>query len=167
MAVREILHYPDPRLRIAAKAVVRVNDEVKRIVDDLLETMYHAPGIGLAATQVDIHLRIIVVDVSVDQSQPLCLINPKIIKARGAQETQEGCLSVPDIFEPVTRAETVRVRALNREGQTTEFEAEGLLAVCIQHEADHLDGTLFVDHLSALKRTRLRKKFDKIQRRAG
>ena len=166
MATLEILHFPDPRLRTRAKAVATVDDQLRRLVDDMLETMYAAPGIGLAATQVNVHKRVIVIDLSKEQNQPLVLINPEIIEKRGVEEMEEGCLSVPGIYERVERADRVRVRALGRDGQAFELEAEGLLAVCIQHEIDHLDGKLFVDYLSQLKRQRIRKKLEK-QRRHG
>ena len=167
MPVLEILQYPDPRLRTKAQPVATVDDEVRTLIKALFETMYAAPGIGLAATQVNVHRRVIVIDVSPDQDQPLCLINPEILETRGENYSEEGCLSVPDVFEAVARAESIRVRALRGDGAAQEFEADGLLAVCIQHELEHLDGKLFVDHLSELKRSRIRKKFDKAQRRVG
>ena len=167
MPVLEILQYPDPRLRTKAQPVATVDDEVRTLIKALFETMYAAPGIGLAATQVNVHRRVIVIDVSPDQDQPLCLINPEILETRGENYSEEGCLSVPDVFETVARAESIRVRALRGDGAAQEFEADGLLAVCIQHELEHLDGKLFVDHLSELKRSRIRKKFDKAQRRVG
>ena len=161
MAILDILHFPDPRLRTRAKPVETVDDELRRFVDDLLDTMYAAPGIGLAATQVNVHRRVVVIDVSEDHSRPLVLINPEILLREGVEEMQEGCLSVPDYYDNVQRAERVRVRALGRDGKPFELEADGLLAVCIQHELDHLDGKLFVDYLSELKRKRLRKKLEK------
>ncbi len=167
MPVLEILQYPDPRLRTKAQPVATVDDGVRALIKALFETMYAAPGIGLAATQVNVHRRVIVIDVSPDQDQPLCLINPEILETRGENYSEEGCLSVPDVFETVARAESIRVRALRGDGAAQEFEADGLLAVCIQHELEHLDGKLFVDHLSELKRSRIRKKFDKAQRRVG
>jgi peptide deformylase len=167
MALLDILHYPDPRLRMRAQPVAEVDDTLRRLIDDMFETMYAAPGIGLAATQVNVHLRLVVIDVSPDGSEPLCLINPEILEAEGQESSQEGCLSVPDIFEAVTRAERIRVRALDRDGQSRIVEASGLTAVCIQHELDHLEGKLFVDRLSELKRTRIRKKYEKLQRRTG
>lgn len=167
MPVLEILQYPDPRLRTKAQPVATVDDEVRALIKALFETMYAAPGIGLAATQVNVHRRVIVIDVSPDQDQPLCLINPEILETRGENYSEEGCLSVPDVFETVARAESIRVRAIRGDGAAQEFEADGLLAVCIQHELEHLDGKLFVDHLSELKRSRIRKKFDKAQRRVG
>lgn len=166
MAQLEILTFPDPRLRRRAKTVDVVDDGVRKLVDDMLETMYAAPGIGLAATQVDVLKRIIVIDISPEQDDPLCLINPEIVERDGVEEMEEGCLSVPGFFENVTRAERIRVRSLDRDGAPFEMETDGLLAVCIQHEVDHLDGRLFVDHISALKRQRIRKKLEKEQRQA-
>ncbi len=166
MALLEILEFPDERLRKRAKAVVNVDDSIRRLVDDMFETMYEAPGVGLAATQVNVHERVIVIDVSEDKDQPLCLINPEILSRDGIEEREEGCLSVPGIFEKVRRAEQVKVRALDREGNPFELETDGLLAVCIQHEIDHLDGKLFVDYLSPLKRQRIRKKLIKSKRHA-
>ena len=167
MAVLEILHYPDKRLRTVAKPVEQVNAGVRQLVDDMFETMYEAPGIGLAATQVDVHQRVIVIDTSEDKNQPLCLINPEIIKSDGAEECEEGCLSVPDIYETVQRAETVTVRALDQNGEEFTLDAGDLLAVCIQHEMDHLVGKLFVDYLSPLKQQRLKKKLLKERRLAS
>lgn len=164
MAQLEILHFPDARLRLKAEPVSQVDDNVRQMVTDMLETMYQAPGIGLAATQVNIQLRIIVIDVSEQKDQPLCLINPEIISADGSDEMQEGCLSVPGYYESVTRAQKVKVRALNAEGETFELEAEDLLAVCIQHEMDHLEGKLFVDYLSPLKRQRIKSKLLKMEK---
>ena len=166
MAVLDILHYPDERLRTVAHSVETVDDDVRRLVDDMFETMYQAPGIGLAATQVNVHRRIIVIDVSEDADQPLVLINPEILWKDGEEEMQEGCLSVPGYFETVRRADRIRFRALDRNGEPYEREADGLLAVCVQHEIDHLDGKLFVDYLSELKRKRLRKRLEK-QARQG
>lgn len=165
MAKLDILHYPDPRLRNRAQAVETVDDEIRELLADMLETMYAAPGIGLAATQVDVAKRVITIDISETADQPLCLVNPEILDLAGeAIETEEGCLSVPGVFEIVQRAERIRARALDRDGRLFEFEAEGLLAVCVQHEVDHLDGKLFIDHLSQLKRRRIRKKSHKQQR---
>jgi peptide deformylase len=161
MAKLEILHYPDPRLRTRAKPVEVVDDTIRRLVDDMFETMYDAPGIGLAATQVNVHQRVIVMDVSEDRSDPRVFINPEIIELDGVEQMQEGCLSVPGYFDYVERAERIRVRALDREGDVFELDADGLLAVCIQHEMDHLAGKLFVDYLSELKRKRVRKKLEK------
>jgi len=165
MARLPILEYPDPRLRIRANPVAAVDDETRTLVADMFETMYAAPGIGLAATQVDVHLRVIVADVSEDRDEPCCLINPEILSEEGEVSYEEGCLSVPDVFESVDRAERVRVRALDEQGEVREFDADGLLAICIQHEIDHLEGKLFVDYLSALKRGRLKKKFVKKAKR--
>jgi peptide deformylase len=161
MARLQILEFPDPRLRTRAQAVEQVDDALRKLIDDMFETMYAAPGIGLAATQVNVHKRVLVMDLSQDHSQPLVLINPEIIVRDGVEETEEGCLSVPGIFEKVTRAERIRVRTLDLSGNSLEIDADGLLAVCIQHEMDHLEGKLFVDYLSELKRTRIRKKLDK------
>lgn len=164
MAILDILHFPDPRLRQICTPIESVTPEIRQLADDMLETMYVAPGIGLAAIQVNVLKRLIVVDVSEDKSTPLCLINPEIISTEGDEEMQEGCLSVPGFFETVRRAESIRVKALDRNGEPIEFDADGLLAVCIQHEIDHLNGKLFVDYLSALKRQRIRKKLEKLQR---
>ena len=164
MAILEILEFPDPRLRTKARAVPKVDDSVRKLLDDMLETMYEAPGIGLAATQVNVHQRIIVVDVSENRDEPHAFINPKLEDLSGTIESDEGCLSVPGFYEPVVRAEHIHVKALNRDGKPLEMEAEGLLAVCIQHECDHLEGKLFVDYLSNLKRTRIRRKLEKLHR---
>ncbi len=164
MAKLEILEFPDPRLRTKAQPVEAVDDALRSLVDDMFETMYAAPGIGLAATQVDVHKRLLVVDVSPDKSEPHALINPEIVEKDGEAVTEEGCLSVPGYYEEVVRAEHIRVRFLNRDGEQTEMEAEGLLAVCIQHEIDHLDGKLFVDYLSEAKRQRIRKRLQKERR---
>ena len=166
MATLEILHFPDPRLRTRATLVAVVDDQLRTLVDDMLETMYAAPGIGLAATQVNVHKRLLVIDLSKEQDQPLVLINPEIVDKQGVEEMEEGCLSVPGVYERVERADRIRVRAMDRQGQAFELDADGLLAVCIQHEIDHLDGKLFVDYLSQLKRQRIRKKLEK-QRRHG
>ncbi len=165
MAIREILEYPDPRLRTVARDVEAVDDSIRGLLDDLLETMYAAPGIGLAATQVDVHLRIVVLDISEEKNEPLCLINPELVEQEGTTMAEEGCLSVPEVYESVERAESIRVRALGRDGKAFELPAEGLLAVCIQHEMDHLEGKLFVDYLSQLKRQRLKKKAIKNRKR--
>jgi len=164
MALLEILHYPDPRLRNIARPVLQVDGALCALVDNMLETMYAAPGIGLAATQVNSDSRVVVIDVSEENNKPLCLINPEILETRGSEEMEEGCLSVPGYYETVQRADWVRVRALDRDGKEFELETDGLLAVCIQHEVDHLDGKLFVDYLSQLKRTRIRKKLEKQER---
>jgi peptide deformylase len=162
MSKLEILEFPDPRLRNVAKPVEQVNDEIKQLVEDMFETMYEAPGIGLAATQVNVHKRVVVIDVSEDKSEPLVFINPKVEVLTGdPHEMQEGCLSVPGFYESVTRIDHVKVSALDKEGQPFEMVAEGLLAVCIQHELDHLNGKLFVDYISPLKRNRIRKKLEK------
>jgi peptide deformylase len=166
MALLDILRFPDPRLRTQAKSVQQVDERLRQLIDDMFETMYQAPGIGLAATQVNVHKRIIVIDTSQEQNQPLVFINPEILEQDGTEETDEGCLSVPGIYERVQRAEHIRMRALGRDGEAFELEADGLLAVCVQHEIDHLDGKLFVDYLSQLKRRRIRKKLEK-QRRHG
>ncbi|ALE02382.1 peptide deformylase [Candidatus Pseudothioglobus singularis] len=159
--ILEILKYPDKRLRTVAKAVENVNSEIKKQVKDMFETMYDAPGIGLAATQVNFHQRLIVVDVSEECNEPICLINPEIIEKNGEIEWEEGCLSVPNYYESVKRANEIKVSALNELGQSFEIEASEMLAVCIQHEMDHLNGILFVDHLSKLKQKRLKKKAEK------
>ena len=164
MALRPILHYPDPRLRTVAQEVETVDDEIRTLVDDMAETMYEAPGIGLAATQIDVHKRVIVIDVSQERDDLRVFINPKIVARDGESIHEEGCLSVPGIYEQVRRAETVTVQALGRDGQPFELEAEDILAVCIQHEIDHLDGKVFVDYLSPLKQQRIGKKLQKRER---
>ena len=164
MARLTILHFPDPRLRIKAEPVVALTDAHRRLMDDMLETMYAAPGIGLAATQVGVNQRIIVLDVSEQGDQPQCFVNPEILSEEGTEVMQEGCLSVPGVYEEVERSERIRFRALDRNGKTVEFDADGLLAVCIQHEIDHLNGKLFVDYLSDLKRRRIRKRIEKEER---
>jgi len=161
MALREILHFPDPRLRKKAVEINDVNDDIRQLADDMLETMYDAPGIGLAATQINVQKRILVIDISEDKSQPMVFINPKIIEKQGEREHEEGCLSVPEAYEIVTRADTVTVQALDRDGQEFTIDADELLATCIQHEIDHLDGKLFVDYLSNLKRQRIKKRLEK------
>ncbi len=166
MAKLPIIEFPDPRLRTVAKPVLAVDDALRGLIDDMFETMYDAPGIGLAATQVDVHVRLLVLDVSEDKSQPMVFINPEILSSDGSQTYQEGCLSVPGIFADVKRFNQVRVGALDRDGQRFEIEADGLLAVCIQHEMDHLAGKVFVDYLSPLKKELVRKKLAK-QRRLG
>ncbi len=165
MAKLEILEFPDPRLRQVAKPVEKVTDELRQLVDDMFETMYAAPGVGLAATQVNVHQRIVVIDVSEDQSEPLVFINPETeVLDEESHQYDEGCLSVPGFYETVERPRKVRVKALDREGEAFAIEAEGLLAVCIQHEVDHLDGKLFVDYISPLKRNRIRSKLEKAHR---
>ncbi len=166
MAVLDILVYPDPRLREIAEPVVRVDDGILALVDDMAETMYQAPGIGLAAIQVNVPQRVIIIDVSKDQSELRVFINPQIVAREGNQEIEEGCLSVPEVFAPVQRSESIVVRALNREGERFETRAEGLLSVCIQHEIDHLDGKVFVDYLSRLKQERILKRLQKQAKRA-
>ena len=161
MALLPILRYPDPRLHTVATPVARVDDEIRKLIADMAETMYEAPGIGLAATQVDVHKRIVVIDVSEDKSGLMALINPEILERSGEQVCEEGCLSVPGIYEKVSRAERVKVRALNENGESFEFEADGLLAVCVQHEIDHLDGKVFVEYLSQLKLGRIKSKLAK------
>jgi peptide deformylase len=161
MALLPILRYPDPRLHQKAAVIKVVDDEIRRLAADMAETMYAAPGIGLAATQVDRHLRLIVIDVSEDKSQLLTLINPELLEKSGECEGEEGCLSVPGIYETVTRASHVRVRALGLDGKPFEMAADELLAVCIQHEMDHLEGKVFVEYLSRLKRERIKSKLQK------
>jgi peptide deformylase len=167
MARRTILEFPDPRLRTRARPVTRFDAELGRVVDDMLETMYAAPGIGLAATQIDVHLRLIVIDVSEKHDDPLVLINPELLSREGEASGEEGCLSVPGIFDQVKRAAKVRVRAQDRHGSWFERDCEGMLAVCVQHEMDHIEGKLFVDHLSQLKRERIRKKLEKERKGAS
>jgi peptide deformylase len=162
MSVLQILHFPDDRLRIVAKPVKEVNAEIQQIVDDMFETMYAEEGIGLAATQVNIHQRIIVIDVTDDKSQQLVLINPELLEQSGETGIEEGCLSIPDQRGLVPRAANVKIRALDRNGESYELEADELLAICIQHEMDHLIGKLFVDYLSPLKRQRIRQKMEKL-----
>ena len=166
MARLPILEFPDPRLRTKARPVLTVNARVQRLIDDMLETMYEAPGIGLAATQVDVHQRIIVIDISEDHDAPLVLVNPQIEIFGDEVEASEGCLSVPGFYEMVTRPASVRLQALDRSGTPYTLAASGLLAQCIQHECEHLDGRLFVDHISALKRQRIRRKLEKQRVRA-
>ena len=170
MAVLPILEFPDPRLRTKAVAVdpARVTQpEFQRLLDDMFETMYECPGIGLAASQVDVHQRFMVIDVSEEKNQPLVFINPEIIARDGEQVYQEGCLSVPGIFADVTRANQITVKAIGRDGQPFELSTDGLLAVCVQHEMDHLEGKLFVDYLSPLKREMVRKKLAKQRRQSA
>lgn len=162
MAVLKVLSFPDKRLRTKAKVVESVDDSVRAIMDDMLETMYEAPGIGLAATQVDVHQQIVVIDISEEKDSPLYLVNPKITAKSGKEISEEGCLSVPEYYAEVERAEEVTVSAVGYDGKSFELEADGLLAVCIQHELDHLQGKLFVDYLSPLKQQRVRKKLEKL-----
>jgi len=169
MALLSILRYPDERLHTVATPVETVNGEIRRLVEDMAQTMYAAPGVGLAATQVDVHKQVIVIDISEARDELLVLINPVILESRGVSDFEEGCLSVPGIFEKIERAEWIKVRALNRDGQPFEFEASGLLSVCVQHEMDHLQGKVFVEYLSRLKQHRILgriKKQEKQQRRA-
>jgi peptide deformylase len=165
MALLPILHYPDERLHRVAAPVETINDEIRQLVRDMAQTMYAAPGIGLAATQVDVHKQVIVLDISESHDQLLVLINPELLETRGEAECEEGCLSVPGIYETVRRAEWIKVRALDRDGQPFTLETAGLLAVCIQHEMDHLKGRVFVEYLSRLKQTRIASKLKKQQRR--
>jgi peptide deformylase len=164
MALLPILHYPDPRLHKIARPVMSVTDKTRRLIRDMAETMYAAPGIGLAATQVDVHEQIVVIDVSETHDQLKVFINPELVLAEGEEVSEEGCLSVPGIYEKVKRAERVSVKALDENGKPFQLEADGLLAVCIQHEIDHLRGKVFVEHLSHLKQTRIRAKLKKQQR---
>ena len=167
MAKLDILRFPDPRLRTKAVPVEEVSDAIRVLVDDMLETMYDAPGIGLAATQINVHQQIVVIDVSENKDEPYCFINPKITQRDGEEICEEGCLSVPEYYAEVQRSESVTVKALDRDGKEFELEADGLLAVCIQHELDHLKGKLFVDYLSPLKQKRLQKKFAKLAKQAA
>ncbi len=167
MAKLPIIEFPDPRLRTIAKPVARVDDALRRLIDDMFETMYDAPGIGLAATQVDVHQRLLVLDVSEGNDTPQVFVNPEILASDGSQVYQEGCLSVPGIYADVKRANTITVRALDRHGQPFELSAHGLLAVCILHEIDHLDGRVFVDYLSPLKKALVRKKLAKQRKLAA
>ena len=167
MALLPILHYPDPRLHKVAAPIAQVDDEVRRLAADMAETMYDAPGIGLAATQVDVHRRLIVIDISETHDQLITLINPRILnQSADTQECEEGCLSVPGIFDEVERPAQVEVEALGLDGKTFRLKADGLLAVCVQHEMDHLEGIVFVDHLSRLKRNRIVSKLRKQQQKA-
>lgn len=167
MALQSILQYPDPRLQKIAAPVPRIDEKIRKLIKDMAETMYAAQGIGLAATQVDVHLRVIVIDISESHDQLQVFINPEIIRAEGEEICEEGCLSVPGVYEKVTRAARVRVRALDERGESREVEADGLLAVCIQHEMDHLVGRVFVEKLSRLKQQRITARLSKQQRRAG
>ena len=164
MSKLTILEFPDERLRKKAKPVAEIDNEIRHLVDNMFEIMYEAKGIGLAATQVNVHQRVIVIDTSEEKNHPICLINPEIMEKQGVEESDEGCLSIPGFFEKVKRAERVKVRALDKAGEAFELEANDLLAVCIQHEMDHLEGKLFVDYLSPLKRQRIKKKLEKIHK---
>ncbi|MBA2352894.1 MAG: peptide deformylase [Burkholderiales bacterium] len=161
MPILSILQYPEPRLHRVAAPITGITPEIRRLVDDMAATMYDAPGVGLAATQVDVHKRVVVIDVSETRDQLLVLINPEIVEASGTAEHEEGCLSVPGVFDTVTRAKRIKARALDVEGRSFEVETEGLLAVCIQHEIDHLQGKLFIEYLSRLKQSRIAAKFKK------
>tara|TARA_B110001452_G_C15191042_1_gene413562 strand:- start:123 stop:629 length:507 start_codon:yes stop_codon:yes gene_type:complete len=161
MAILTVLRFPDKRLRTVAEPVAQVTSETQKIIDDMLETMYDEKGVGLAATQVDIHQRIVVMDCSEDQDTPIIMVNPEIIKREGSMMNEEGCLSVPGVYASVERAEAVTVKALDRDGKEFEFDASELLAICVQHELDHLLGKVFVDYLSPLKRQRITKKLEK------
>ena len=161
MSLLDILYYPDAQLRRTASEINNVDGNVAKLADQMLETMYAAPGIGLAATQVNVHERLVVIDVSEENDSPLVLINPEILASDGEEEMQEGCLSIPGVYETVKRPAEVRIAAIDREGNPFEMDADGLLAVCIQHEIDHLNGKLFVDYLSPLKRNRIRKRMEK------
>lgn len=164
MAILSILHYPDPRLHTVARPVAEVDERIRRLIQDMADTMYAAPGIGLAATQVDVHQQVVVIDISEERNQLLVLVNPKIVDSSGTQDYEEGCLSVPGIYETVRRAERIRVEALDGQGKQFSLEAEGLLAVCIQHEIDHLKGKVFVERLSQLKQVRIKNKLKKRMR---
>ena len=164
MSILTVLEFPDKRLRTKAKKVTVFDEALATLVDDMLETMYDFKGVGLAATQIDVHQRVIVIDVSEDKKSPLCLINPEIIEKVGTEKSEEGCLSVPGFFEMVTRAEQIKIKSRDKHGESFELEAEELLSVCIQHEIDHLDGKLFVDYISAFKRNRIKAKLEKIHK---
>ncbi len=164
MALRPILHFPDPRLRLKAEPVVNFDQNLQTLIDDMLETMYEDNGCGLAAIQINVQQRVIVMDISDDYKQPQCFINPVITAREGSQISKEGCLSVPNIYESVKRAEKIQVSAFDRHGKPLQFEAEGLFAICLQHETDHLDGKLHIDYLSPLKRQFIQKKIEKLRR---
>jgi len=164
LSILTVLEFPDKRLRTKAKEVAVFDKKITTLVDDMFETMYDFKGVGLAATQINVHQRVIVIDVSEEKDAPLCLINPEIIEKQGTEESEEGCLSVPGFFENVTRAEKIKIKALDKQGESFELEADELLSVCIQHEIDHLDGKLFVDYISAFKRNRIKAKLDKIHK---
>ena len=167
MAILSILQYPDPRLKKVASPVERVDDEIRALVQDMAETMYAAPGVGLAATQVDVHKQIIVIDISPTRNQLNVFINPQIVESEGVSDLEEGCLSVPGIYDKVPRANRIRVRALDQEGQSFELDVEGMQSVCIQHEMDHLKGKVFVEYLSRLKRNRILARMRKLERKSG
>ena len=167
MSILTVLEFPDKRLRTKAKEVTVFDGVITTLVDDMLETMYEFKGVGLAATQINVHQRVIVIDVSEEKDAPLCLINPEFIEKDGVEESEEGCLSIPGFFEKITRAEHIKIKALDKKGKVFEMEANELLSVCIQHEMDHLDGKLFVDYLSPLKRQRIKAKLEKIHKQQG
>ncbi|MCK5121507.1 MAG: peptide deformylase [Methylomarinum sp.] len=167
MSILTVLEFPDKRLRTKAKKVTVFDGAIEALVDDMLETMYDARGVGLAATQIDVHQRIIVIDISEENDAPLCLINPEIIEKDGVEEEEEGCLSVPGFFEKIKRAKHVKVKAFDKQGKPFEMEADELLSICIQHEMDHLEGKLFVDYISPLKRQRIKAKLEKIHKQQG
>ncbi|MCK4841268.1 MAG: peptide deformylase [Methylococcales bacterium] len=167
MSILTVLEFPDKRLRTKAKKATVFDEALKTLVDDMLETMYDFKGIGLAATQINIHKQIIVIDVSEEKNQPLCLINPEILEQQGEEESEEGCLSVPGFFENITRAEHIKIKAWDKQGEPFELEADELLSICIQHEMDHLQGKLFVDYLSPLKKQRIKSKLEKIHKQQG
>jgi len=164
LSILTVLEFPDKRLRTKAKEVTVFDEKLITLVDDMLETMYDFKGVGLAATQVNVHQRLIVIDVSEEKDEPLCFINPEIVDKQGTEESEEGCLSVPGFFEMVTRAEKIKVKALDKHGKSFDLDADELLSVCIQHEIDHLDGKLFVDYISPFKRNRIKAKLDKIHK---
>ncbi len=164
MSLRPLLHFPDPRLRLIAKPVTDFDQNLQTLIDDMFETMYEGNGIGLAANQINVQQRIIVLDISDDSSQPQCFINPEIKYKDGIEESTEGCLSVPNIYETVERAKRIQIEAYDRQGKLKQLETDGLLAICLQHEIDHLDGKLFVDYLSPLKRKFIQKKIEKLRR---
>lgn len=164
MSILTVLEFPDKRLRTKAKKVTKFDGSTITLVDNMLETMYDFKGVGLAATQVNVHQRVIVIDVSEEKNEPLCFINPEIIEQEGSEESEEGCLSVPGFFENITRAENIKIKAWDKHGELFEMDADDLLSVCIQHEMDHLEGKLFVDYLSPLKRQRIKAKLDKIHK---
>lgn len=164
MAKLTVLHYPDPNLRKRAEPVAQIDDSIRTLAADMLETMYDENGIGLAATQVNVQKRVVVIDLSAERNSPMYLVNPEVLESRGSREMEEGCLSVPEYYDVVERAEWIRFRYQDLDGKTIESETDGLLAVCVQHEIDHLNGRLFVDYLSSLKRKRIQKKLEKRQK---
>lgn len=167
MAIRQVLMYPDPELHRIAAPVVKVDDDIRALAADMAETMYAAPGVGLAATQIGVHRRVVVIDISETRDEPIVLINPELLASEGYADNEEGCLSVPGVFDTVRRARWIKARALDRDGKPFEIETEGLLAVCIQHEIDHLQGRLFIEYLSRLKQNRIAAKFKKARRAVG